>query len=79
MIAQKWNFKTHAYRDYELPQNCRLYSNDLTEKVACCQCGKGKEFGDMYTSKQIHNQIGLGYPVCEECYKLELKENEQNI
>ncbi len=77
MIAQKWNYKTRSYDDYELPKNCRLYEQDLERLVACCQCGKEFEFGDMFTSKEIHNHIGLGYSVCEACYKLELIKEKQ--
>lgn len=27
--------------------------------------------GSAYTSLEVHNQFGLGYPVCEECYQKE--------
>lgn len=72
MKAQKWNYKTHEYEPYELPEGCRLYDRDLSRKVACCECGNEEEFGAMYTSKEIHTENGFGYPICELCYQSEL-------
>jgi hypothetical protein len=78
-MAQKWNYKKHEYEPYDLPANCRLYDADLSKKVACCQCGKEYEFGAMYTSREIHSEVGFGYPVCENCYKVETtKEKLEN-
>jgi hypothetical protein len=45
--------------------------------VNCASCGKKKEFGSMYTSQQIHNDMGFGYSVCEECYKKECELRKQ--
>ena len=78
MKAQKWDYKKHEYDPYDLPENCRLYDNDLSRKVACCQCGKEEDFGMMYTSKEIHTKMGLGYPVCETCYELEIKRDKES-
>jgi len=76
MKAQKWNHKKRDYDPYELPEGCYLYHPDLKRKVACAQCGTVKEFGVMYTSKEVHNHMGLGYPVCEKCYQLEVKRDK---
>lgn len=72
-MAGKWNYKNHNYDDYELPGNCKLYSNDMEEVVNCAQCGKEITFGESYTSFEIHNHIGFGYAVCEKCYQQEWK------
>lgn len=71
MTAKKWNYKKREYEPFTLPKGCRLYDKDLSTKVACCQCGKEKDFGQMFTSREIHSEVGFGYPVCENCYKLE--------
>jgi len=39
--------------------------------VNCANCGKELKFGECYTSKTIHTEIGMGYGVCEECYNKE--------
>ena len=41
--------------------------------VNCANCGKELKFGECYTSKTIHTEIGMGYGVCEECYDKEEK------
>lgn len=77
MKAQKWNYKKHSYDTYDLPEGCFLFSADLSVIVACCHCGKKSEFGVMYTSREIHNHMGFGYPTCESCYQIEIK-NDTN-
>lgn len=77
-MVGKWNYKTRQYDDYILPVGCQLIAGD-NQKIPCCQCGQPNLFGEMFTSKEIHNYIGLGYPVCKSCYDLEwqrVKENE---
>ena len=73
MILNKWNVKKHTYEPYEIPDewNCPLYSEYLDQIVNCPQCGKELQYGNTYTSKEIHNNIGLGYGVCEKCYQEE--------
>ena len=71
MKVQKWNYKKHNYETYELPEGSMMYSYDMDRKVACAQCGKEIPFGESYTSWEVHNIIGLGYAVCENCYKQE--------
>ena len=70
-MAEKWDHKTKKYSSYELPKGCLLYSPDLDKMTVCAQCGKKITFGEGYTSREIHNHIGLGYPVDEDCYKKE--------
>lgn len=69
---QKWNSEKHKYEPYEVPKEwyCPLFSN-LDERINCASCGKEVIVGNCYTSTLIHNEIGLGYCVCEECYNNE--------
>ena len=73
---QKWNPKTREYEEYKIPShwNTPLYTDNMNEVVNCARCGKELTYGQCYTSKQIHNHVGLGYGVCEECYRKEWKE-----
>jgi hypothetical protein len=73
---QKWNPATHKYEPYEVPDGILLplYSEDMTLITQCAECFKELHYGDSYTSKFIHNHIGLGYPVCEECNLKEFSE-----
>lgn len=75
--VQKWNPVLRKYEEYELPKGCFLHHMDLTKKVACAQCGKEQVNGQCFTSKEVHNHLGLGYPVCSNCYDLEW-ERERN-
>lgn len=71
--VQKWNVSSRQYEEYELPEGCCLYSDDLTAITNCAQCGKEQQFGMCFTSREVHNNIGLGYPVCSNCYELEVE------
>lgn len=80
MLAQKWNVKTKKYAPYELPKGCFLFTFNLEDDVACAQCGTTKTFGECFTSKEVHNNIGLGFPVCGGCYDLEInREKNKNV
>lgn len=71
--ARKYNVELHEYEDILLPDECRLYEEDMEKMVPCAQCGRLHKYGEMYTS-------GFGYAVCAECYDGEtdrfLKEHE---
>lgn len=72
ILLQKWNFDTHQYEPFESPARVlSLYSEDMLQEVDCANCGKRMTYGDGYTSRTIHNHVGLGYPVCEDCYEKE--------
>ncbi len=73
MILRRWNYKKHRYDPFEVPDNWNviLTSNDLDDLINCCTCGKELKFGDSYTSMRVHNNIGLGYCVCQNCYDKE--------
>lgn len=73
MKAFKWNFKEQKYEDYELPENCPLTCYDMEKIINCANCRKKIKFGECYCSKTIHNEIGFGFPVCENCYNKEIK------
>ena len=72
-MAQKWNPEKHEYEPYDLPKGAMLLT-DMDTTVSCAQCGKRLKFGSCFTSKQVHNNFGLGYGVCESCYQKELTE-----
>lgn len=78
MKAKKWDFKTKEYYDYELPEHACLFSDDMIKVIACAECGRKMLFGDGYTSKQIHTELGFGYAVCEQCYEKEWREAIEN-
>lgn len=81
-VYQKWNYETHKYDDYLVPDDkiLKTYSNDMNEIVNCCQCLKEMTFGEGYTSMEVHTPIGFGYAVCEECYQKEMERrlNDKN-
>lgn len=87
MKINKWNFLTKEYDQVEIPnnRNISLYSNDMNQIIQCVNCGKEIRFGDSYTSRQYHSEMGFGYCVCDQCYKkeweLELKARkiEENV
>ena len=70
---QKWDYEAHEYRQFFVPAswNVKLYSCDMDEIVNCPHCGRMLHYGETYVSLEIHNQVGFGYGVCEECYKHE--------
>lgn len=80
MLAQKWNWKKHDYEPYRIPidWNCKLYSDDMNEEINCAHCGKKLKYGDSYSSLEIHNAVGLAYPVCEKCYNIEWQHRNNN-
>lgn len=73
MILKKWNYKLEEYEEFESPaDNPALFESNLSAIRDCASCGDSLEYGQMYTSLEIHNNWGLGYGVCGECYQLEL-------
>lgn len=76
-MAMKWNFKTRKYEPYELPKGATLYESDMDAEVSCAQCGRSLTFGKGYTSRQIHNNGGMGFCVCGNCYAEEWEEEKK--
>jgi hypothetical protein len=77
MILRKWNFETKKYEPFDSPATkVSLYSEDMSEEIDCTNCGRRMTYGDGLTSRTIHTAIGLGFPVCQECYDVEFKNEE---
>ena len=73
MILQKWNPEIRKYEIFNSPAtNISFFTPDLEELKECANCAYELKAGEMYTSRQIHTTIGLGYGVCYDCYKKEL-------
>lgn len=74
-VLNRWNYEYHTYFTIPLtsrvPLNIKTYSEDMDEIVNCCQCLKEIRFGDTYTSKEVHTDLGIGFAVCPECYEEE--------
>ena len=77
---KKWNFEKQIYEPYRIPNNWNtpIYTSDMGEAINCAQCGKLITYGEAYTSRQIHNGLGLGYPVCEDCHNDEWKKDYES-
>lgn len=71
MKAQKWDFENKKYNDYETPKLASMYETDMSMIIECAECGKPALFGKCYTSRAIHNQHGMAYSVCLNCYQEE--------
>lgn len=73
----KWDPERREYDPIKIPADCKLFSFDMEEKVRCPHCGKAMLYGNGFTSKQIHSEIGFGYIVCAECCERELEEEDE--
>lgn len=78
-MIQRWNYETHEYDPFNPPsgRNIVLYTDDMDLPIDCTSCGKAMTFGEGFTSRELHNHMGLGYPVCSECYEVETKRQMQ--
>lgn len=76
---RKWNYETHEYDPYEVPadKTIVIYTQDMDMPIDCANCFKGMTFGQGYTSRTLHTHVGLGYPVCEDCYEEEINEERK--
>lgn len=70
---QKRDPKKREYIPYKIPDswNTPLMTGSMNEFINCASCWSLKMFWACFTSRHIHNDIGLGYPVCTECYNKE--------
>jgi len=48
-----------------------LTTQDMLKVIHCTGCFREVTFGECYTSRTLHTSLGLGYPVCEDCYNKE--------
>lgn len=69
----RWNYETKVYDPYTIDPswNVVLYTQDMDLAINCASCGKAMTYGQGYTSRELHTQVGMGYPVCEDCYEEE--------
>lgn len=76
MILWKWDKRQHRYLPFGIPNDRKVgvYREDLTERVDCANCGRRMVFGESFTSLTIHTPMGIGYAVCEQCHREEVKE-----
>ena len=72
---QRWNYAKCDYEPYEVPEGwkCPLTSADMNLIINCASCGRELTYGDAYTSREIHTEYGMGYPVCDECKETEIR------
>jgi len=70
LIISKWDFEKHEYEQVENPYASTITfdADDDQEEIQCANCGKRILRGESMVSKQWHDNIGFGYPVCEECH-----------
>lgn len=80
MILRKWNEGKGMYEPYEAPNDWTVctYSDDMDKVINCARCGRKMIFGDGFSSRQIHTDMGMGYIVCEECHEKEWLEYHRN-
>ena len=77
---QKWDFRNRKYTAYQIPSDWFTPMIAAMEDVVnCACCGKKVMYGECYTSRKIHSNLGLGYPVCSECYEKEWEEERNWI
>ena len=62
------------YRDWHVPDGASVSAADFSTAVECAECGCWLAFGESYTSRLIHNELGFGYAVCPRCYEDEFRE-----
>jgi hypothetical protein len=43
----------------------------MSSIINCAACFNPIVYGESYTSRILHNKVGFGYAVCEQCYTKE--------
>jgi len=70
----KWDFENHQYYPILLPENYSTTHN-FGSVIKCINCGDSFNYDNSFTSLQYHTpDMGLGYPVCQKCHAIELKQ-----
>lgn len=71
--AIRWVPARSEYRDWHVPDGASVSAADFSTAVECAECGCWLAFGESYTSRLIHNDLGFGYAVCPRCYEAEFR------
>lgn len=71
---RKWNYETRQYEPYTVPEHIPLLlvCDDMDKKTYCADCFTPMTFGQGFTSRTLHNHMGLAYSVCNNCHEREL-------
>ena len=69
--ANRWVPELGEYEDCRVPDGASAYEYDFSTVVACAWCGEPLAYGESYTSRLVHNDLGFGYAVCPRCYAVE--------
>lgn len=72
--AIRWVPGQREYRECRVPDGACLGVVNFSTVVDCAECGCQLAFGESYTSRLIHNDLGFGYAVCPRCYEAEFRE-----
>lgn len=75
--AQRWNVEKHQYELCTIPEGASIYETDMDKIVACANCGKPNNYGNYFTSLEIHSSSGMGYSVCAGCHCEELERRKE--
>lgn len=71
--ANKWSYRDKKYEDYTLPEGATKGMNikDMDTIITCAECGAKIALGNGLTSRSIHDDIGIGFIICETCARNE--------
>ena len=67
--CNKWDFNKKEYASVFIDDECSMKENNLKKIIKCPNCNKEFQCGLGYTSLKYHNDFGLGYIVCKDCYE----------
>ena len=71
--AERFNRGSGKYEPYTLPKGAVMYCENMVQTVACRSCGKPLVYGESYTSLEINNKYGIGFAVCDKCFRQEVE------
>jgi len=73
-IARIWRPEKKAYDKYYIPMSwyTPLWTANMDAVVNCASCGKQLKYGDTFSSRFIHTEMGIAYYVCPECHEKEI-------
>ena len=80
-MLSKWNPRKHEYEPYQIPDswNVAIYCDDMEKVISCAECGEKIKFGDAFSSRFIHTELGFSYCICGGCMKKEIRELREVI